>query len=176
MQNGHVQLSQDKIYYRVPYQYIRKKVKLLYTSGAVEIYYKYNRIATYQRSHKPYAYTTSSEHLASTHRFVSQWSAERLIEWAGNIDPSVQGYILQIIESRNHLEHAYKSCMRILGFEKKVDTERLIGACKRALDFKIYNFKTIQEILENNLDTVAPENQEQQLSQHHNIRGKQYYN
>lgn len=176
MQNGHVQLSQDKNYYSVPYQYIRKKVKLLYTSGAVEIYYKYNRIATHKRSHKPYAYTTSSEHLASAHRFVSQWSAERFIEWAGNIDPSVKEYILQIIESRNHPEQAYKSCMGILGFEKKVGKERLIGACKRALDFKIYNFKTIQKILENNLDTVAPENQEQQLPQHHNIRGKQYYN
>lgn len=56
MQNGHVLLSQDKNYYRVPYQYLRKKVKLLYTSSAVEIFHKYNRIAIHMRNYKPYVY------------------------------------------------------------------------------------------------------------------------
>ena len=40
MQNGHVLLSQDKSYYSVPYQYLRKKAKLLYIKSTVEIYYK----------------------------------------------------------------------------------------------------------------------------------------
>lgn len=176
MQNGHVQLSEDKNYYSVPYQYIRKKVKLSYTSGTVEIYYKYNRIALHKRNYKHYVYTTTSEHLASTHRFVSQWSAERFIEWAEKIDPSVKEYIVHIIESRTHPEQAYKSCMGILGFEKKAGRERLIGACKRALDFEVYSFKAIQKILENNLDTAPFEDHDQELPDHHNIRGKHYYN
>lgn len=176
MQNGHVQLSQDKNYYSVPYQYIRKKVKLSYTSGTVEIYYKYNRIALHKRNYKHYVYTTTSEHLASTHRFVSQWSAERFIEWAEKIDSSVKEYIVHIIESRTHPEQAYKSCMGILGFEKKAGRERLIGACKRALDFEVYSFKAIQKILENNLDTAPFEDHDQELPDHHNIRGKHYYN
>ncbi len=50
MQNGHVQLSQDKNYYSVPYQYVKKKAKLLYTKSTVEIYYKYNRIAVHTRN------------------------------------------------------------------------------------------------------------------------------
>ncbi len=57
MQNGHVQLSRDKNYYSVPYQYIKKKIKILYTSSTVEIYYKYNRIAMHRRNYKPYVYT-----------------------------------------------------------------------------------------------------------------------
>jgi transposase len=179
MQNGHVQLSQDKNYYSVPYQYIKKKAKILYTSSTVEIYYKYNRIAMHRRNYKPYVYTTITEHLASTHQFVAGWSAARFLEWAGNIDESVKDYIMQIIESRNHPEQAYKSCLGILNFEKKVGRERLINACKRALDFKIYSFKTVQKILENNLDqfdSEKDEQQEQQLPDHGNIRGKQYYN
>lgn len=176
MQNGHVQLSEDKNYYSVPYQYIRKKVKLSYTSGTVEIYYKYNRIALHKRNYKHYVYTTTSEHLASTHRFVSQWSAERFIEWAEKIDSSVKEYIVHIIESRTHPEQAYKSCMGILGFEKKAGRERLIGACKRALDFEVYSFKAIQKILENNLDTAPFEDHDHELPDHHNIRGKHYYN
>jgi hypothetical protein len=114
--------------------------------------------------------------MASTHQFVAQWSAARFIDWASSIDESVAEYIMQIIESRNHPEQAYKSCLGILNFEKKVGKERLINACKRALDFKIYNFKTIQNILENNLDHIEFEQEpEQELPIHGNIRGKHYY-
>lgn len=177
MQNGHVQLSQDKNYYSVPYQYVKKKAKLLYTASTVEIYYKYNRIAVHARNYKPYVYITIPEHLASTHQFIAQWSAARFIEWASSIDDAVREYIIEIIESRNHPEQAYKSCLGILNFEKKVGRERLTNACKRALDFKIYNFKTIQNILENNLDRVDLEQEkEQELPNHGNIRGKNYYN
>ncbi|MBC8882591.1 hypothetical protein H9X57_01775 [Flavobacterium piscinae] len=53
---------------------------------------------------------------------------------------------------------------------------RLINACKRALDFKIYNFKTIQNILENNLDSIDEDKDlNQDLPEHQNIRGKNYY-
>lgn len=177
MQNGHVQLSQDKNYYSVPFQYVKKKAKLLYTKTTVEIYHKYNRIASHPRNYKPYTYTTNPEHLASTHQFVAQWSASRFIDWANSIDPYVGEYILHIIQSRNHPEQAYKSCLGILSYEKKVGKERLINACRRALDFKIYSFKTIQNILENNLDLIDFEQeQEQQLPSHSNIRGKHYFN
>jgi hypothetical protein len=46
------------------------------------------------------------------------------------------------------------------------------------LDFKIYSFKSIQKILENNLDQIdfEPEQPSQELPDHGNIRGKQYYN
>jgi len=176
MQNGHVNLSQDKHCYSVPYQFIKKKVKILYTKSIVEIYYNYNRIALHPRNYKSYAYTTISEHLASTHQFVADWSAERFITWANSIDSCVGEYIIKIIESRNHPEQAYKSCMGILSYEKKVGKERLIKACKRGLDFAIYNFKAIQTILENNLDMIEEQlDQDTDLPDHNNIRGKGYY-
>ena len=91
---------------------------------------------------------------------MADWSASRFIDWANSIDTAVGEYILQIIDSRNHPEQAYKSCLGILNFEKKVGRERLINACKRALDFKIYSFKTVQKILENNLDRIDFEKEE----------------
>ena len=176
MQNGHVLLSQDKSYYSVPYQYLRKKAKLLYIKSTVEIYYKYNRIATHPRNYKPYVYTTNPEHMASTHLFVADWSASRFIDWANSIDSCVGEFIMKIMDSRNHPEQAYKSCLGILTYEKKVGKERLINACKRALDYRIYNFKTIQNILENNLDKIDYEQEsEQELPLHENIRGKNYF-
>ncbi|KRD61254.1 hypothetical protein ASE40_06820 [Flavobacterium sp. Root935] len=63
--------------------------------------------------------------MASTHQFVAQWNALRFIGWVNSIDPAVGEYIMQIIESRNHPEQAYKSCLGILSFEKKVVAERL---------------------------------------------------
>ena len=66
--------------------------------------------------------------------------------------------------------------MGILSFEKKVGKLRLVGACKRALDFGSYSYKTIQNILENNLDMIKDDTcDDEGLPQHNNIRGKNYY-
>lgn len=176
MQNGHVLLGKDKHYYSVPFQHIRKKVKILYTSSMVEIYYKYNRIALHKRNPRAYYYTTVKEHLASTHQFITEWTPQRFINWAASIDDSVQEFICNILEKRQHPEQAYKSCMGVLSFVKKVGKERLINACKRALDYNIYNYKIIQNILEKGLDTIVEEEfNDQELPKHHNIRGKNYY-
>ena len=176
MQNGHVMLAKDKHYYSVPYQYIRKKVKLVYTSGKVEIFHKYNRIATHARHLKPYNYTTIVEHLASAHQFVTEWTPQRFINWAASIDESVKESIIGLLENKQHPEQAYKSCMGVLSFAKKVGNERLINACKRALDHHIYNYKIIQKILQNGLDQLNDESgQDQELPFHQNIRGEKYY-
>jgi len=90
MQNGHVCLSVDKHYYSVPYQYIRKKVKLLFTSGQVEVFYKYNRIAVHRRDRARYSYTTIPEHMASTHKFMSDWTPQRFINWGELIGEPVK--------------------------------------------------------------------------------------
>ncbi|WP_312398378.1 IS21 family transposase [Chryseobacterium sp.] len=177
-QNGHVQLGCDKNYYSVPYQYIRKKVKILYTSSSIEIYYKYNRIALHRRNYKPYAYTTVADHLSSSHQFMSEWNEERFLDWGRKIDEIVCEYILKVLESKNYPEQAYKSCLGILHLEKKVGKERLINACKRALEFNSYSYKALQKILENNLDDPSfnpEEERENKLPEHSNIRGKHYY-
>jgi transposase len=177
MMNGHVLLGKDKHYYSVPFQYIRKKVKLLFTSSTVEIYHKYNRIASHRRNLKPYHYTTKKEHLASTHQFVTDWTPQRFIDWAASIDPSVEELICRILEQKQHPEQAYKSCMGVLSFVKKVGKERLANACKRALEYDISNYRIIQKILEKGLDSIEEEqSNEQILPEHQNIRGKQYYN
>jgi len=176
MQNGHVLLSEDKHYYSVPYTYIRKKVKLLYSKKTVEIYFKYNRIAIYQRIKSPYNYTTTKEHLASTHQFITEWTPQRFIDWGASIDDDVKQIIINILEKKQHPEQAYKSCMGILSLTKKVGKERLIKACTRALGYGIYNYKIVQNILEKGLDKIAPDDDQlKETPKHNNIRGKEYY-
>src|SRR5690606_12873588 len=175
--NGHVGLGADKHYYSVPYRYIGKKVKLLYSRHTVEIYYNYERIALHNRLKGPYQYTTDKEHLASTHRFVSEWTPERFTSWASGIHEDVKLYILKVLGRKQHPEQAYKACMGILGFAKKVGNERLIRACQRALGYGAYNYKTIQNILDRELELDGPPDETDQLQMpfHDNIRGEGYY-
>jgi len=175
--NGHVGLGPDKHYYSVPYRFIGKKVKLLYSLHSVEIYYNYERIALHRRSKTAYQYTTEKDHLASTHRFVSEWTPEHFTDWAAGIHEDVRLYVSKVLERKQHPEQAYKSCVGILSFAKKVGHERLIKACQRALDYGAYNYKTIQKILELQLDQKdAPDQTDQlQMPLHDNIRGGKYY-
>jgi transposase len=175
--NGHVGLSLDKHYYSVPYRFIDKKVKLLYSRHSVEIYYNYERIALHTRTKSPYQYTTDKEHLASTHRFVSDWTPERFTSWAQGIHEDVKLYILKVLDRKQHPEQAYKSCLGILGFAKKVGNDRLIKAYQRALGYGVYNYKSIQSILERELDMKDTPDESDQLSMpfHDNIRGEDYY-
>ena len=175
--NGHVGLGTDKHYYSVPYKFIGKKVKILFSRHSVEIYYNYERIALHNRTKSPYQYTTEKEHLASTHRFVSEWTPERFISWSEGIHEDVKLYILKVLDRKQHPEQAYKSCVGILSFAKKVGNDRLIKACQRALGYGAYNYKTIQNILERELDLGdAPEETDQlKMPFHDNIRGENYY-
>lgn len=175
--NGHVGLSADKHYYSVPYRFIGKKVKLLYSRSSVEIFYNYERIALHERTKSAYRYTTQKDHMASTHRFVSEWTPERFTSWAAGIHEDVRLYVLKVLDRKQHPEQAFKSCMGILGFAKKVGNDRLIKACQRALGYGAYNYKTIQKILERELDLRdAPDETDQlQMPFHDNIRGENYY-
>lgn len=176
MNNGHVLLGEDKHYYSVPYQYIGEKVKLLFSAKSVEIFYKYNRIAVHPRIKSPYNYSTVEEHLASKHRFMTEWTPERFIKWAESMDEDVKTFILHILNKKQHPEQSYRSCTGILSLEKKVGKERLINACSTALKLGIYNYKIILTILEKGWDQSDEQTMEsEELPQHQNIRGSEYY-
>lgn len=176
MSNGHVLLGEDKHYYSVPYQNIGRKVKLLYSAKSVEIFYKYNRIAVHQRIKSPYNYTTIEEHLASKHRFMTEWTPERFIKWAESMDEDVKAFIQHILDKKQHPEQSYRSCTGILSLEKKVGKERLIKACSTALKFGIYNYNIIVKILEKGWEQSSDEIMEsEELPKHQNIRGSEYY-
>ena len=175
MKDGHVSLREDHNYYSVPYQFIGRKVKLTYTLEKVNVYYKYECIASHNRTMRKYYYTTLTEHLASTHRFLSEWNPVRFIKWAREIDKDVETFITNILDNRPHPEQAYKSCLGVLNLEKKVGRERLINACRRAIEFGNYNYMSVKTILEKKLDQINIEEKENKLPKHDNIRGKKYY-
>ena len=176
LKDGHVCLGVDKHYYSVPYKHIGKKVKIIFTKERVEIYLDYSLIADHDRMKGKYAYTTVSEHMASKHRYVAEWSPAKFISWAENIGPDVKLLIEQILMKKQHPEQSYKSCIGVLKLAPKVGNERMNNACKRALEYGIYNYKIVQTILEKNLDKSSPDNpNNDDIPPHDNIRGEDYF-
>lgn len=175
MKNGHVALSQDKHYYSVPYNFIGKKVKVMYSRYTVEIFHNYDRIAVHKRHKSPFNYTTNKDHLPPAHRFVSELNTDRLIIWANDIHKDVRLYINQILDQKQHPEKSHKMCLGVLTLSKKVGNERLARACRRAMDYEIRDYKTVKRILEQGLDYYTDELEELPMPEHDNIRGENYY-
>ncbi len=98
MKNCHIQL--EKHYYSVPYRYIGKEVRIVYTNQDVYIFHQQDRIAVHSRGLRPNAYTTQQDHLSSSHRFVAEWKPEKFLSWAERISPEVKDYIAFILQQK----------------------------------------------------------------------------
>lgn len=175
MKNGHVYLGEDQHYYSVPYELIGKKLKMQYSRSEVGLYRQYELVASHKRLRSPHNYTTDPTHMPAQHRYVTEWSPSFFLGKAKEIDPIVEYFVSKVLERKQHPEQAYKSCMGILSFAKRVGNLRLIKACKRAHEIGYYNYKIIEDILKNNLDKQEEDPLEENMPTHENIRGPHYY-
>jgi len=174
--NYHVFVTKENHYYSVPYQYRGKDVLAVFSGRFIEIFYNNMRIAFHERGINPEKYTTLPEHMHPNHKFVSGWCPEKFISWGKKTGDDVANYISEILTRAKHPEQAYKICLGILSMVKKIGNVRLNNACRRAHAGNSFSYKTIKNILENNLDKseiliVQPA----ALPFHQNIRGAAYY-
>lgn len=174
--NCHIYLSEDKHYYSVPFKHISQKVKVVYSTTELEIYFNHQRVAAHHRDRKAYGYTTEKDHMPSTHRFVSEWNPERFLSWAKDIGEPTRQIVEKILENKSHPEQAYKACLGVLGFVKKVGKERLNNACGRAVHYQSYGYHIIKNILTKGLDKEPVELELFcTIPDHENVRGQAYY-
>ena len=174
--NGHIYLSKDKHYYSVPYQYLGKKIRVIYSEDLVEIHYKHHQIAVHNRNKKNTDILQTKNTCHHTIGLVSDWNPKKFINWSANIGDDCSQYIVKILDKKQHPEQSYKSCIGILQLAKKVGNTRLNNACKRALSYQAYNYNIIVRILEkgwDEIEDIPSENDE--LPIHNNIRGREYY-
>ena len=114
-------------------------------------------------------------HLRPEHRYLTEWNPTFFFNQARAIDPIVENYIAQVLAKRQHPEQSYKSCSGILSFAKRVGHTRLINACRRAIEVGYYNYGIIEDILKNKMDDYTDEPGPDNMPQHENIRGGNYY-
>ena len=170
----HVELEGS--YYSIPYKNRGVELVIRYTESTVEIFHSHRRIAVHNKLYKKGHTSTIKEHMPSWHREYSDWSPSRILNLAQTMGDSIQEICKKIIESREHPEQGYRSCMGIIRLEKKYSKERLENACRRALDIGGISYKSIKSILDKGLDLqkIFPKTDSVQI-QHENIRGSDYY-
>jgi len=174
---GHVPLYEDKKYYSVPYNLIGKRVKVSYNATWVRIYHADKVVAEHQRCYTRTAYITNKEHLASNHRFITEWNPEFFITKGVELDPDVGAFLEKLMQSKGHPEQGYKACSGILNLGRKVGKERIKNACSKAYSLGIFTYHIIDELLKKGIEKDDPlEDQTIRATpKHKNVRGKAYY-
>lgn len=174
--NYHVELREDLHFYSVPFAYARKTVSIAYTNRTVEIYYENERIAFHKRAYTP-GYSTEPEHLHPDHRFQKEWTPERIIKWAGEVSLHVKTLVTGVLERAEYPEQAFRSCVGIISFSKKLPLERVDMAARIAVSEGTYSYQAMKKIIEKNRDLVAIEDDKKQrkLPLHENVRGQAAY-
>ena len=174
-------IAVDKMYYSVPYEYIKYKVDIRFTQSMVEVFYQNLRIASHRRLYgRNGQYSTVIEHMPEKHRQYAQWNAERFIRWAGDIGPCTRQAVKAIIASRKVEEQSYKTCIALLKLSDTYSAQSLEQACRKALSFAtIPSFRSVRAILKTlKEETVSKERE----NNHANVleasaftRGAAYY-
>ncbi len=166
----------EKHYYSVPYTLIGKEVYVRATQSTIEIFFNNGRVASHARVKSPGRHTTVAEHMPQAHQKYQEWSPERITRWAQTIGPHTAQLVQALLESRQHPQQAYRSCLGLLRLGGHYGEERLEAACRRAFAAGIYSYKGVKNILDAKLDHLDPDEPSAVVSPaHENIRGQAYY-
>lgn len=151
--NYHV--AADKMYYSVPYQYIRDKVDVRLTGQTVEIFYNNERIASHKRLYgRSGQYSTVREHMPKDHQQYLEWNGDRFRRWAKEIGPYTYQVIDSILSSGRIEQQTYRSCMGVMKLAEKHTRLKLEAVCKKALRYSTTpSYKSIKNLFQ----TLTPE-------------------
>ncbi len=171
----HVEVERN--YYSVPYQLLRERVDVRYTSSTVEVFFKSRRVASHIRLFGRGRVSTCPEHMPASHRAHTEWSPSRIISWAEKNGPATARIVSRILESRPHPEQGFRSCLGILMLAKSHDPQRVEAACRRADALGTASYRTVKNILSAGLDRLPVEEEPvlRLVPEHENIRGAGYY-
>lgn len=177
--NYHVQLSEMRHYFSVPYTYVGQYVRVMYDDKVVEIYHNFQRIAVHKRGLLHHTvYHTLLEHMPPKHAHMLQvkgWTTDDLLARALAIGPEVQQTAALLFTNNFFVEQNYKSCQGLLMLEKTYGKERLIAACTRALRGSRVSYGMVKNILQRGLDKQSTQGELFTTPEHDNIRGAAHY-
>lgn len=84
--NYHIQV--ERMYYSVPYEYVRETVDIRLTTDLIEVYFKETRIASHKRLKGEIGqFSTRVDHMPDHHRSYLEHNPENSMNWAATIGP-----------------------------------------------------------------------------------------
>ncbi len=150
--NYHVSLGKDKHYYSVPYTFIGKHLKIVYSPKVVEIYdNQMRRVAIHSRNTRPYAYSTLTEHMPPTHQHMQQIQQLKPADFeqqAQQIGTNTLALIQKLLQADKFWATTHNLCLGLLRLANKYNKNRLEAACQRALICPQITLKTVVNILQ----------------------------
>jgi len=181
LENSHVYLGRDKHYYSVPYKYIGKRAKVIYTRDLVSIYIGGEKVAVHHRDRQPGRYTTDKTHMPSYYDDYAQASPARYIQ-RGYKASNLLGKVIERIFSRNASrvpELFYKGCDGLLHLQKVTDPLLFDKALKAALRYDQCSYHFVNQMVKTKCAGLPSEDPVQPdlfpTQDHENIRGRNYY-
>lgn len=174
-QNNHIYLGEDKHYYSAPYQYLGQKLEVVYTRSLVRIFHHCKLIATHPRERGIGAYTTNKDHLCSAHQHYLNRSPEYYKKKALGLSSTFGELVALIFTQNRYPEQLYKSCDGLISLQKNTPVENFEKACKMAIEYQTYTYNFVRNLIQNKMTEHIQEELGDNLPQHENIRGKEYY-
>lgn len=170
-------IAVDKMYYSVPYHYIRNKVDVRITDTTVEIFIKHNRIASHRRLYGcPGQYSTVTEHMPEDHQKYLEWNGDRFRKWAATIGTNTNIVVNNILTSGRVEQQSYRSCMGLLKLAEKHSSAKLEKACAKALSYSgSPSYKSIKNLLATMKDEPVSEVMPEKKNAYGITRGARYY-
>lgn len=149
-------ISVDKMFYSVPYEYIRHQVDVRVTTHIIEVFFHNHRICSHPRIHgREGQYSTVTEHMPQEHQQYLQWNAERFVRWAQHVGPSTEVVVGSMLHTHKVEQQGYRACMALLKLADKYSLERLETACAKALSYTPNpSYKNINTILQSGQDKI----------------------
>lgn len=172
-------IAVDKMYYSVPFQYIKDKVDVRMTDTTIEIFKNYRRIASHKRLYGRLGqYSTVIEHMPLDHQKYLEWNGDRFRKWAQTIGINTYKVVDSILSSKGIEQQSYRACMGLLKLSEKKSPQKLENACEKALMYSnAPSYKSIKNILATDKDskTEISQKKETESSLSGITRGARYY-
>ena len=167
--NAYGHISHKNNFYSVPYSYIGKKVLIKYTDTILKVYDDTLEIAIHQINKQTGQFISTDQHAPpekqkKTEAFYVEKAA---------------GFGQQTVTFLQHLKkekpHSWIQIIRgVFALKKQYDKQIINLACKRALDFKIYQYATVKNICKNGLYDKEKENLSVSNTEQYNYDLKKY--
>ncbi|PLR75295.1 transposase [Bacillus sp. V3-13] len=115
--NYHIQV--ERMYYSVPYEYVREFVDIRLTTDVIEFYFRDARIASHKRlSGEIGQYSTNSDHMPDHHRLYLDHHPENNRQWAESIGPYMDKFVSHILDMNTE-----KKALNILSTLRNLTTK-----------------------------------------------------
>jgi transposase len=148
----------DYSYYSAPHRLVGEKLWLRATPRRVEVYYRYERLATHVRATQRGTRRTLPEHLPPDKLAGLLPEPVRLRAMASEVGPFTGEFIERLLGERP-LDRL-RGAQGVLKLRHRYGSARLEGACRRALAFDELRYHTVKDILKKGLDLEPMEEME----------------